>query len=68
MTNVGDYKQAKAVEIIEDAISQLCALGMTSDGAASLLVLQGAIRVEDMAKRKSNAAFVASVAEPGTDE
>ncbi|WP_037075695.1 hypothetical protein [Rhizobium mesoamericanum] len=53
--NVGDYKQAKAREIIEDAISQLCAVGFTSDGAASLLVIQGIIRIEDREKRRSTA-------------
>ncbi|RWD17014.1 MAG: hypothetical protein EOS75_03800 [Mesorhizobium sp.] len=62
MTTI-DPRQIQAREIIEDAISKLSAMGMTKDGAATLLCIQGAIRVEDMAKRKSNADFVASCAE-----
>ena len=54
---VGDYKNQKAREIIEDAISQLVAVGLTPDGAAGLLVRQGMIHIEDMQKRKEAAAF-----------
>ena len=64
---VGDYKQAKTREIVEDAISQLCAVGFTPDGAASLLVIQGMIRIEDMQKRKEAAAFAAEAAEDTID-
>ena len=49
----------QAREIIESAISQLHALGMNDDGPASLLVIQGIIRVESKAKRKELAAFAA---------
>ncbi|TCK27994.1 hypothetical protein EV667_1990 [Ancylobacter aquaticus] len=56
-------KQAEARAIIEDALSRLRAMGMTPDGAASLLVIQGAIRVESAVKRKENANFVASCVE-----
>lgn len=65
---VGEYKQAKTREIVEDAISQLCAVGLTSDGAASLLVTQGMIRIEDRQKRKDLAAFAAEAAEDPIDE
>lgn len=64
---VGDYKQAKVRDIIEDTMSQLCAVGLTPDGAAHLLVIQGAIRIEDREKRKQAAAFVAEVAEDTID-
>ena len=60
---VSTYKNNKAREIIEDAISQLYALGMTNDGPASLLVIQGAIRVESRAKRKELADFMTECAE-----
>lgn len=56
-------KQAEARSIIEEALSRLTAMGMTSDGSASLLVIQGAIRVESDAKRKELAEFVASCVE-----
>lgn len=65
---VGDYKNAKVREIIEDAISQLCAVGSTQDGAASLLVTQGIIRIEDRTKRKEAAAFAAEMAADPVDE
>jgi hypothetical protein len=64
---VGDYKQAKVRDIIEDAISQLVAVGLTADGAASLLVVQGMIRIEDRQKRKEMAAFAANEAEDTID-
>ncbi len=64
---VGDYKQAKVREIIEDAISQLCAVGLTTDAAAHALVVQGAIRIENREKRKQAAAFVAEIAEDPID-
>ncbi|UIK14165.1 hypothetical protein LZK80_33385 (plasmid) [Rhizobium leguminosarum] len=51
--SVGQYKSAKTREIIEDAISQLCAVGFTPDGAAGLLVIEGMIRIEDRLKRKT---------------
>ncbi|MBY5630409.1 hypothetical protein HFO42_20180 [Rhizobium leguminosarum] len=60
---IGDYKQHKTREIVEDAISQLCAVGFTPDGAAALLVTQGIIRIKDRQKRKDLAAFVAQEAE-----
>lgn len=62
---VGDYKQAKAREIIEDAISQITALGATVDTAAALLVVQGMIRIESQKKRKEMAEFVASCIDEG---
>jgi hypothetical protein len=62
MSTVGDYKQAKVREIIEDTMSQLCAVGLTSDGAAALMVIQGMIRIEDPQKRKDMAAFAAETA------
>lgn len=65
---VGDYKTQKARDIIEDAISQLCAVGLTPDGAASLLVVQGMIRIENPRRRKEMAAFAAETAEDTTDE
>ena len=61
--DVGTYKQAKARDIIEDAISQLYALGMRDDGPASLLVIQGIIRVDSKAKQKELAEFVAETAQ-----
>ncbi|MBU4529722.1 MAG: hypothetical protein KUA43_08590 [Hoeflea sp.] len=64
---VGDYKNQKAREIIEDAISQLMAVGLPSDGAASLMVIQGMIRIEDPAKRKDMAEFAAREAEDTID-
>jgi hypothetical protein len=60
---VGDYKQTKTREIIEDAISQLCAVGFTPDGAAACLVVQGMIRIEDLKKRKRMAEFTAAHAQ-----
>ena len=63
-----DYKQNKAREIVEDAISQLMALGMEPDGAAGLLVVQGIIRVESMKRRKSLSGTVASFAEDAEDD
>ncbi|PND20953.1 hypothetical protein CN934_14830 [Ensifer sp. MMN_5] len=65
--SVGQYKQAKTREIIEDAISQLCAVGFTPDGAAALLVFQGIIRIEDREKRKEAAALAAQEAEDTID-
>lgn len=65
---VGDYKTAKTREIIEDTISQLCAVGFKPDGAAALLVVQGMIRIEDRQKRKEMAAFAAVEAEDPIDE
>jgi hypothetical protein len=65
---VGDYKQNKVRDIIEDTISQLCAVGLTPDGAASLMVVQGMIRIEDRQKRKDMAAFAAQEAEDPIDE
>ncbi|AXA43808.1 hypothetical protein ELI13_30430 (plasmid) [Rhizobium ruizarguesonis] len=65
--SVGQYKSAKTREIIEDAISQLCAVGFTLDGAAGLLVIEGMIRIEDRQKRKDMAAFAASEAEDTID-
>lgn len=67
MIDVGKYKTSKTREIVEDAISQLCAVGFDSDGAASLLVVQGMIRIEDPQKRKEMAAFVTREAEDDTD-
>lgn len=64
--SVAEYKQTKTREIIEDAISQLCAVGLTPDGAASL-VIQGMIRIEDRQKRKDMAAFTAREAEDTID-
>jgi hypothetical protein len=64
---VGDYKQAKTREIVEDAISQLCAVGFTPDDAAKLLVIQGMIRIEDEQQRKEAAAFAAQTAEDTID-
>lgn len=61
--SVGEYKNKKVGEIIEDAISQLCAVGLSSDGAAAMLVVQGMIRIEDRQKRKDMAAFTAEHAE-----
>lgn len=66
--NVGEYKQAKTREIVEEAISQLCAVGLTADGAAALLVVQGMIRIENRQKRKDMAAFAAREAEDPIDE
>ena len=75
--NVGEYKTAKTREIVEDAISQLVAVGLTPDGAASLLVVrdtqnnfeyQGMIRIEDKQKRKELAAFTADHAQDFEDE
>ncbi|NLS03284.1 hypothetical protein HGP14_07855 [Rhizobium sp. P32RR-XVIII] len=65
--NIGQYKQAKTREIIEDAISQLCAVGFTPDNAAGLLVFQGMIRIESPAKRKEMAALAAREAEDTED-
>lgn len=62
---VGDYKQSKAREIIEDTISQLMALGFNEDGAASLLVVQGMIRIESQKKRQDMAEFAASCVDEG---
>lgn len=63
-----DYRQARAREIVEDAIAQLMDLGIEADGAAKLLVVQGAIRIKDREKRKQAASFVAEVAEDPIDE
>lgn len=57
---VGDYKQAKVREIIEDAISQLMALGASIDTAAALLVAQGMIRIESEKKKEEMVEFAAS--------
>lgn len=65
---VGDYKTQKVRDIIEDTISQLVAVGLTTDGAASLMVVQGMIRIEDRQKRKEMAAFAAQEAEDPIDE
>ncbi|MBC2884315.1 hypothetical protein H7Q97_02730 [Ochrobactrum sp. CM-21-5] len=65
---ITDYKQNKAREIIEDAMSQLMTLGMNNDNAAGLLVIQGIIRVESMEKRKSFSETVASFAEDAEDD
>lgn len=65
--SVGQYKTDKTREIVEDAISQLCAVGFTPDGAAALLVVQGIIRIEDRQKRKDMAAFAAQEAEDTSD-
>lgn len=65
--NVGEYKNDKTREIVEDAISQLVAVGHTNDGAASLLVVQGMIRIEDRQKRKDMAEFAAREAEDPID-
>ncbi|MGO8202822.1 hypothetical protein ACC735_26455 [Rhizobium ruizarguesonis] len=64
---VGDYKTQKTREIVADAISQLCAVGFTPDKAASLLVVQGMIKIEDRQKRKEMAAFAAQEAEDTID-
>ncbi len=53
-------KQAEAKAIVEKAIADLIALGMDPDGAAALLVVQGAIRIEEPKKRAEMAEFVAS--------
>ena len=55
--------QAKAKGIIDSAVDQLMAMGMTRDGAAALLVVQGTIRIESRAKLKEMADFVAEAAE-----
>ena len=60
--------QAKAKGIIDIAVDQLMAMGMSKDGAAALLVVQGTIRIEDRAKRQEMADFVAESAEPPIDE
>ncbi|RDL52094.1 hypothetical protein BLJAPNOD_03245 [Ensifer sp. M14] len=65
--NVGQYKTDKTREIIEDAISQLMAVGASNDTAAALLVVQGMIRIEDRQKRKEVAAFAAQAAEDTID-
>ena len=64
---VGDYKNQKVGQIVEDAVSQLMAVGLSSDGAASALVIQGMIRIEDPAKRKDMAEFTAREAEDTID-
>jgi len=39
--------QQRVAEIVENVISELELVGMTRDGAARLLVIQGAIRLDD---------------------
>ena len=38
-------KQEEARQVIEDAIGRLAAIGLTAEAAATLLVVQGAIRI-----------------------
>lgn len=64
---LGQYKTTKTREIIEDTISQLCAVGFSPDGAASLLVIQGMTRVQDNTRRKELAEFAAQAAEDTID-
>lgn len=64
--NKSDYLQGKAAAIIEDAISQLMALGMKLDGAAYMLVVQGAIRIEDPQKLKAALEFISAETERPT--
>ncbi len=45
------HTHARAREIIEAAIRDLMAMGLDNDGAASLLVIQGMIRIESQSKR-----------------
>lgn len=59
-----DYLQGKTAEIVEDAISQLMALGMKHDGAAYLLVIQGAIRIKDQERFKEALEFIAAERRP----
>lgn len=66
MTTI-DPRQTQAREIIEEAMAKLRAMGMTADGAASLLCIQGALRVEDRVKRRSNVKAVAQFAEDPID-
>ncbi|RUV97362.1 hypothetical protein EOA75_03935 [Mesorhizobium sp. M1A.F.Ca.IN.022.07.1.1] len=68
MMTTTDPRQIQAREIIEEAMAKLRAMGMTADGAASLLCIQGAVRVEDKAKRKSNVQAVAQFAEDVVDD
>ncbi|TIP03856.1 MAG: hypothetical protein E5X72_14205 [Mesorhizobium sp.] len=67
MTTI-DPRQTKARDIVDGAIRQLCEMGMTTDGAASLLCTQGFIRIGDQTKRQRTAATVADFAEPPIDE
>lgn len=60
-------KQAKAREIIENAMAQAMAMGMEKDDAAALLIIQGAIRIESKEKLKEMARFVAEAAEEPID-
>ncbi|MBY3220744.1 hypothetical protein [Rhizobium laguerreae] len=60
-------KQIQAREIFEGAISQLCNMGFAPDNAASFLVLQSMIRIEDRQKRKDAAAMAAREAEDAVD-
>lgn len=53
-------KQAEVRAIIENTLSELKAIGMSPDSAAALLVVQGAIRIEEPKKRAEMAEFVAS--------
>ncbi|UYQ70664.1 hypothetical protein OF122_11320 [Pelagibacterium flavum] len=53
-------KQAEVRAIIENTLSELKAAGMSPDNAAALLVVQGAIRIEEPRKRAEMAEFVAS--------
>ncbi len=39
--------QQRVAEIVENTLNELQVLGMTRDGAARLLVIQGAIRLDD---------------------
>ncbi|TAW88385.1 hypothetical protein ELI13_06430 [Rhizobium ruizarguesonis] len=64
---VGDYKTQKTREIVNDAISQLCNMGFAPDHAASFLVLQSMIRIEDRQMRKDAAAMAAREAEDTVD-
>jgi hypothetical protein len=49
---------AKVREIIETAMRDLQAVGLDHDGAASLLVVQGAIRIEGAEQQKEMLDFV----------
>jgi hypothetical protein len=53
-------KNAEVRSIIENTLRQLVDLGMTPEGAAALLVVQGAIRIASPEKRAEMAEFVAS--------
>ena len=64
---VGEYKQQKTSQILEDAISQLMAVGISSDGAASALVIKGMNSIEDPEQRKQMAEYAAREAEDTID-